>query len=330
MLVPFWGMAGGVIKILDYANHAVLGGVREVVLWAPPVPPDEHPIHSLPVFVSLRNSSEVTIKPLHELTFDRDREPWVLFTEPTHHPLIEAAAHGPLHQRLIHLVQGTRHANPVWSDGRNYRLLHRPMTRIVVTEQVEREVAAHVNDRYPLRTIIEGHDGAYFAAGAPERQSARSVFRVLYATWKSDLGDRVAEILADDPSFSFDAIRGECGWPELRRRYHAADLFVCSPGPQEGFYLPGIEAMAAGCSVVSAFVGGNESYLDDGANAVRAEYDDAASHARALVALAGDHDLRQTLLAGGHATVERHRLDRERRAFLDTLSTLAKPTHAQS
>ncbi len=329
-MIPFWGMAGGVIKILDYANHAVLGGVRDVTLWAPPLPPQDHPIHTLPVFVALGNAPEVTIQPLRELHFSDQREPWVLFTDPTHHKLIEAAAKGSLHHRLLQLVQGTRHANPAWSDGRNYRLLHRPMSRIAVTDQVALAVAPHVNTRFPLRTIIEGHDGAYFTAGAPERNSARTTFRVLYATWKTELGDRVAHLLADDPSFTFDAIRGECGWPELRRRYHAADLFICSPGPEEGFYLPGIEAMAAGCAVVSAVVGGNESYLDEGFNAVRAAYDDATSHARALETLAGDHTLRQTLLAGGRATVDRHRLDRERREFLDMLARLAEPVSMQS
>jgi len=278
-------MAGGVIKILDYAQHAVSGGVPEVNLWAPPVPPQDHPIHSLPVFALLKDAPAVTIRPLHELAFGDDPEPWVLFTEPTHHVLIEAAASESLHHRLIHLIQGTRHANPEWSDGRNYRLLHRPMSRIMVTDQVAAAVTPHANARFPMRTIIEGHDGAYFAAGAPEQTAIRSVFRVLYATWKTDLGDRVAELLADNPSFTFDAVRSECGWPELRRRYHAADLFICSPGPEEGFYLPGIEAMAAHCVVVSSFVGGNESYLDDGRNVLRAPYDDAAAHAQALITL---------------------------------------------
>lgn len=330
VLVPFWGMAGGVIKILDYARHAISGGVHEVHVWAPPVPPHDHPIHSLPVFASLKDAPSVTFRALHELDFGDDLEPWVLFTEPTHHALIEAAATHALHHRLIHLIQGTRHANPTWSDGRNYRLLHRPMSRIMVTEQVAAAVAPHANERFPMRTIIEGHDGAYFAAGAPKQTTTRSVFRVLYATWKTDLGDRVAELLVDDPSFTFDAVRRECGWPELRRRYHSADLFICSPGPEEGFYLPGIEAMAARCAVVSSFVGGNESYLDEGSNVLRAAYDDAAAHAQALITLARDATLRQTLIAAGLATVERHRLDPERENFLDMLATLAEPIRTQS
>ena len=323
VLVPFWGMAGGVIKILDYAHHAALGGVRTVHLWAPTLPGIDDAVWSLPVFNALNEGANVNVRPLDQLTLRDEAEPLVLFTEPTHHPLIERAATHSLGPRLIHLIQGTRHANPAWSNGRNYRLLHRPMTRIAVTEQVADALAPHVNTRFTTQTILEGHDGAYFAAGARQRASSRSVFRVLYTTWKSDLGDRVATALADDPLFTFEAIRQECGWPELRRHYHRADMFVCTPGPEEGFYLPGIEAMAAGCAVVSSFVGGNESYLDDGHNVVRAPYGDVHAHVEALRSLAQDANLRGALVDGGHETVAAHLLEREREEFLNLLSTLA-------
>jgi glycosyltransferase involved in cell wall biosynthesis len=144
----------------------------------------------------------------------------------------------------------------------------------------------------------------------------------LYATWKSDLGDRVADLLHDRTDVTFDPIRGECGWPELRRRYHAADLFICSPGPEEGFYLPGLEAMAAGCGVVSSFVGGNASYMVDGQNMLGATYDDAASHANSLVTLVENSELRNALIDGGANAVVHHRLQREAAEFADFLSTL--------
>lgn len=329
VLIPFWGMAGGVIKILDYAHHAASGGVARVTLWAPRMPEPDNMIHTLPVLSSLEEASNVSVRSLDDLRFDSNAEPWVLFTEPTHHALIERAAHRPLGARLIHLIQGTRHANPSWSDGRNYRLLHRPMSRIFVTDQVADAVAPLVNRRFITRSILEGHDGGYFAAGAPERTTTRSVFRVLYPTWKGDLGDRVASVLADDPSFTFDAIRGDVGWPELRRRYHAADLFICAPGPEEGFYLPGLEAMAAGCAVVSASVGGNESYLEEGHNVVHAAFDDADAHAQAIRRIAGDAELRRALISGGRATVELHRLDREREQFLNMLASLAEAPNSQ-
>lgn len=322
VLVPFWGMAGGVIKILDYATHALRAGVEHVRLWGPPIPEASTPVTTLPVFRTLEQSPNVTIEQIEKLSFGSDPAPVVLFTEPTHDELIDSAASAPLGHRLIHLVQGTRHADPSWSAGRNYRLLHRPMSRIMVTDQVAEATAPHRNLRFPARTILEGHDVDFFAEGAPRRTGRRSVFRVLYATWKSDLGDRVAELLSDRTDFMFDPIRGECGWPELRRRYHAADLFICSPGPEEGFYLPGIEAMAAGCAVVSSFVGGNASYMVDGQNMLGANFDDPTSHGDALVTLAENSELRNELIAAGARTVAHHRLDREAEEFADFLTTL--------
>lgn len=323
VLVPFWGLAGGVIKMLDYANHAITAGVRQVVVWAPPTPADDEPIMGLPVVGRLFNSARVDIRPIDDLR-DDSAEPWVLFTEPTHHPLIENRFDAPLRHRLIHLVQGTRHANPAWSDGRNYRLLHRPMSRIAVSDQVATAITPALNTRFPMHTIIEGHDVEFFAAGALDRGGRRSAFRVLYTTWKSDLGDRVAEALTDEPLISFDAIRGECGWPELRSRYHSADVFLCSPGPEEGFYLPGLEAMAAGCAVLTAFVGGNEAYAIAGENVAQAQFDDAESHAQALRGLLTNPTLRNALVAGGLRTADAHTLNREAHEFGVFLAELAE------
>lgn len=314
VLLPFWGMAGGVIKMLDYVNHAVTLGVDRVRLWAPPPPAPDAAILSVPAAQRVTSDPGVTIRALDQLQLDGD-DTCVLFTEPTHHALIEDGSSGPLHHRLIHLVQGTRHANPHWNDGRNYRLLHRPMSRIMVSQQVAAATAPLVNTRFPTQTITEGHDLDYFGDGAPDRSGPRSCLRVLYTTWKSDLGDRVAGRLSDDPGVTFDAIRRECGWPELRRRYHEADIFLCTPGPEEGFYLPGLEAMAAGCAVVGALVGGNEAYMRNGQNALTARVDDVEEHVEAIAKLGDDQNLRTQLQHGATATLAAHRLDREARDF---------------
>lgn len=327
VLVPFWGMAGGVIKVLDYARHAVNAGVH-VSIWAPPFDGAANPVASLPVVSALRAAPTVRFEPLEQLAFRDASVPWVLFTEPGHMRLIEQAAEVPLGARLIQLVQGTRHANPDWNDGLNYRLLHRPMTRIAVTSQVAAAIQPHVNRRFETHTIVEGHDCDYFAAGAPERTPGTPL-RVLYATWKSDLGDRVATELASDDSIVFDAIRTDIGWPALRSRYHEADVFLCTPGPEEGFYLPGLEAMAAGCAVVSAFVGGNEAYLDEGQNVLRAGYDDVESHARALRHLSKDNDAHQLLVRRGRITTTQHLLQREGAEFAAVLEGLTQTTGTQ-
>lgn len=324
VLVPFWGMAGGVIKVLDYASHASNAGI-DVRIWAPALPPPTAAVCSLPVFDALGRASNVEFRRIDDVSFDGAPDPWVLFTEPAHHALIEQNAEGSLGQHIIHLIQGTRHANPSWNGGLHYRLLHRPMTRIAVTEQVAEAIRPHVNTRFALHVIREGHDIAYFRDGAPDRTPHGGPLRVLYTNWKSDLGDRVAHALTDNAALVFDAISTECTWDELRRRYHAADIFMCTPGPEEGFYLPGLEAMAAGCVVVSAFVGGNEAYLIDGVNCIRTPHDDAHAHAVALAGLASDRSRHSPLIAAGSQTITDHTLERERDEFINHLRRLSLP-----
>lgn len=329
VLVPFWGMAGGVIKILDYAHHASTAGV-DVHLWAPALPAPDAAVRSLPVFDVLDGANNVTIFRIDDLSLDDTTHPWVLFTEPAHHALIEHATRSSLGHQLIHLIQGTRHANPSWNGGLHYRLLHRPMSRITVTEQVAESIRPHVNMRFAHHVILEGHDMAYFREGAPDRMPHGRPLRVLYTNWKSDLGGRVAELLSDNSSLTFDAINTECTWDELRRRYHAADIFLCTPGPEEGFYLPGLEAMAAGCVVVSSFVGGNEAYMVEGVNCIRVPHDDADAHAAALLELANDRSRHRSLIAAGMETVANHTLERERDEFIDLLCSLAQSSqHAE-
>ena len=323
VLVPFWGLAGGVIKILDYADHAAKLGIA-TTLWAPPLPPVDEPVHTLPVMQRLLANQRVALRPINELAIEPDAT--VLFTEPTHHLAIEQSSSVSLGARLIHLVQGTRHANPTWNDGLNFRLLHRPMTRIVVSDEVADAIAPLANDTHDVHTIVEGHDCAYFADDqSPIDTPANAPLRVLYATWKSDLGDRVAEAINTLPAgpgrpIVFIAIRTALGWPALRNRYRGADVLLCCPGPEEGFYLPGLEAMAARVAVVTAIVGGNAAYVRPDENALVASYDDVDSHVAAIQRLRDEPALHQRLIAAGSDTVGHHTLERERSEFGEVLS----------
>ncbi len=329
VLIPFWGLAGGVIKILDYAAHGRDLGIG-VTLWAPKIPDSTAPIHQLPAARRLLDDSEILVRSLSNLNLRTVSDDHVvLFTEPTHHRLIEDAIDQPLGARLCHLIQGTRHGNPEWQNGENYRLLHRPMSRIAVTPQVVDAISPHVNSRYGLATILEGHAVEYFSGrphpsltvgAAAEHPPQR--LRVLYTTWKSDLGDRVAAALAGDDVFAWIPVRTEMTWPALRNRYHGSDVLLCTPGPEEGFYLPGLEAMAARVAVISSIVGGNASYLVPDVNALVASYDDVDEHVAALKRLASDPFLRNNLVQAGNETIQRHTLRRERDEFMAVLGSL--------
>ena len=64
-----------------------------------------------------------------------------------------------------------------------------------------------------------------------------------------------------------------------------ARVTVLVPNPKEGFYLPAVEAMAAGTAVVCPDCIGNRSYCLDGQNSLRPDYDEDAIVAAAERAL---------------------------------------------
>ncbi len=323
VVFPLWGPVGGVIKIFDYLHHTIGIGFPRAVAWGPPLPGPDAPIRDHRAYQRAREDDRIRFGLLKDLELPESA--WVLFSEPSQHPDIERALPaGSDRTRVIHLVQNTRHANPRWHLGFPYLLLHRPVTRIFVTNEVEAAVSPIANRRFPSRTIVEGHDWPFFSlpAGADPAWSGGPL-RVGYTTWKSTIGDEVAAALAGDSRFSFEALRNPASWVELRDLYHRCDLWLCAPGPEEGFYLPGLEAMAADRVVVSAMVGGNSAYLVPEENCVTADFEDVPSHVAALERIAGDPGLAAKLRAGGHRATARHTLAREQAEFDDFVRELA-------
>lgn len=89
---------------------------------------------------------------------------------------------------------------------------------------------------------------------------------------------------------------------ELQRLYLAVDALVF-PSRYEGFGLPPLEAMAAGCPVIATDVPVVNESVRDGENGLLAPYDDPAGLAAAILRLLDDPALRARLIAGGHATL---------------------------
>jgi len=147
--------------------------------------------------------------------------------------------------------------------------------------------------------------------------------KVGYTTWKSGVGDSVAQKLAKDPGFRFRAIREPVGWQELRDLYQWSDIFLATPLAEEGFYMPGLEAMAAGAVVVSPDAGGNRAYCRFGENCVRVGLDDADDYVRALESLrAGPTEEVERFRDAGYEAVGRHTLGHERERFGEFLEKL--------
>ena len=318
-LTPTFRPVGGVVKIFDYVNHARSLGLEPVICCPEPFKED------LLLFRISRFSGispamgfrfvdleKVSIGP-HDLAFAS----W-----PTHYEiLLPRLSRWTHHEQVIYIVQNVRWANPTFTNGYAIRLLSRPMARIMTNDVVLKAVQPYLNETSMTEVIDLGHDTAFFV-----RERARGLgprIRVAYTTWKSDVGDRVVERMRD-PAFEFRAIRNPVGWEELRELYLWADVFLATPLVEEGFYLPGLEAMAAGAILLSPDAGGNRAYCEFGENCLRVEFDDPSSYIEALFSLRTtdpakiDH-MRQR----GYETTERHTLSGEEQhfgAFLERLT----------
>lgn len=319
VLTPTYKPVGGVVKIFDYVSHALSFGYR-VSVWSPQPFDADLPLFAIDRFRELADHPDVEYHSRDRLVF-RERDLAFVSLPKNYEVAYRSLPSGMSPERIIHFIQNVRHVNPHWGEGYPLRLLTRPAARISMNPIVADTIAPWLDPRGLHRTIHLGHDVAYFAG----RRSGplHAPVRVAHTAWKSDIGDRTEAALQGDPGFTFRAIRETVPWSDLRELYSWADVFLCAPHAEEGMYLPGVEAMAAGCLVVTADAGGNMAYSHPGENCLLAEYDDAEGYAAALRRFAGmPEDQVARFRAAGHEATAAFGMERERdalRQFLDVL-----------
>jgi hypothetical protein len=317
-LTPTFRPVGGVVKVFDYVNHARALGFEPVICCPEPFK------KGLPLFQISRFSD---ITPENDFKFTGLEKVSVgpndlaFLSWPTHYAIVEPRlSRWTRHEQVIFIVQNVRWANPAFTGGYALRLLSRPMARIMTNEVVLEAVLPYLNETSMTEVIRLGHDTDFFVR---ERTGGfGSPVKVAYTTWKSDVGDRVAS-LTKESGFELRAIREPVGWEELRKLYHWADVFLCTPLIEEGFYLPGLEAMAAGAIVLSPDAGGNRAYCEFGENCLRVQFDDPSNYAEVLVSLkaSGPAEI-DRLRRRGYETAKRHTLTPERERFGEFLDRL--------
>jgi hypothetical protein len=309
---------GGVIKILDYAVHA-LDLDHEIVICCDTPYDEKLPLFESGRFRHLSPRRGVRFMPLSAIRIGpRDL---VFFSWPPHFDVIrQNLLPGTVPEQVIHIVQGLCHADPSFIGGYALRLLTVPLARIVISELVLEAVKPFLNQDSYTKVILLGHDAPFFSkqrtGGIPAPAN------VAHTTWKSGIGDRIEAQLLNGP-FRFRAVRHTADWEELRRLYHWADMFLCTPGPEEGFYLPGLEAMSAGAIVLTPDVGGNLVYCRFGENCFQVELENESSYITVLKSLVRkSHDQIDKVRQMGYRTVKQHELSREKERFLSFVARL--------
>ena len=325
MVIPSFRPVGGIVKMLDYAGHALDLGHRVAICCPQPYRADL-PLFAIERFSRLAPGGQVE----HVAGFAFGVEPsdLVLFTWPEDYGEIAARLAGnTAPDRLVHLVQNVRHANPAWLDGQATRLLTRPLSRIMVSRETLDACLPFLNPHSLTRVIPLGHAWEYFTKR--RRGGLPRTINVGYTTWKSSGGVAVEEALAGDRRFRFRSIREAVSWKALRGLYHWADVVLGTPGPEEGFYLVGLEALAAGALLIVADGVGNRAYCRWGVNCLPAGLDSPSSYVEALERVAGMGPAEiLSMRRAGYAVLGQHTLAEERRRFGEFLGELEGPPPA--
>lgn len=216
---------------------------------------------------------------------------------------------------VLNLIQGVRHGDP---DDVRHAFLSRPAIRLCVSQAVADAIVAGGRVNGPVYVIPNAVDVPL----APPRVSRGGQLRVFIAGQKNvPVAAALAAALAADPTLDVDVAVAWLARSEFLDRLARADIAVLLPQAREGFFLPGLEAMAAGAAAIVPDCVGNRDYARDLDNCLMPPATVAALTA-AVRRLRDDAALRHALAQAGQATARRHAPAAERAAFHAILDRL--------
>ena len=216
-------------------------------------------------------------------------------------------------QPVLNLIQHVRHAD-AGTELRGY-LANRAL-RICVSEEVALAIGAVARTNGPVLTIPNGTDLTP-APGAPRRRHPIAI-----VGYKRPALARAVAAHLNAADAAHVASLGFLDRAAFLSLLADSAVAVCLPNPQEGFYLPAVEAMARGCVVVTLDCVGNRGFCRHAENCLVAPPDAAAIAEAAVAATALAEDARTRLLAAAAATVARHSLTAERARFHEVLANV--------
>ena len=221
----------------------------------------------------------------------------------------------------INLIQHVRHAH----EGTElHGYLKFKAVRICVSGQVADAIRATGQVNGPVFTIDNGMD---VPAGTVLRRLAasfrpRTLRRVIVVGYKRpDLAKALAERLSD-AKVPHRLLLDFLPRKQFLSALAGAEVAVCLPHAEEGFYLPALEAMACGSVLVTLDCIGNRSFCHNDRNCLIAPADPHALTAAAIRALALFPKARKALRHQADETVRQHSLARERQRFHEILSDI--------
>ena len=290
---------GGHVKHAHYVDH-----VARHTLHRPAIT-----FSSEPASVALREEQR-RLWPFDDVAAAWRPEPRdILFVAGTDWRYVDARGMGELPNPRINLIQHVRHAH---ADTELYGYLARRAVRICVSQEVADAIAATGRTRGPTLTIPNGIDLMPSPTAAATGDSRASAVTIV-AYKAPALGRELAAAL------SARGVPHRAVFDFMDRRAFLAlladtEVAVCLPRAEEGFYLPAMEAMAAGCIVVTMDCIGNRGFCKPAANCLLGRdaptLADAVTSARAM-----RPEERDGYRDRARRTVEAHSLAVERARF---------------
>jgi glycosyltransferase involved in cell wall biosynthesis len=217
---------------------------------------------------------------------------------------------------IINLIQSPQHADP--GSLRSQFLRHKAV-RICVSEEIEHALRRSGSPNGPLMTIPLGFDTAVIPA--EKDYDSRTVDILIAGLKQPDIARQVFDSLAHQ-ALSVQLITEHLPREEYLARVADSRILVCLPLPREGFYLPALEAMAAGTLVICPDCVGNRGFCIDSYTCLKPEYTLEGIVKSVEDAVNMSSPERGKLQIQARMTTTQHDLMAERRSFLEVLNSI--------
>ena len=160
---------------------------------------------------------------------------------------------------IINLVQGVRHAD---ASQELRAFLHYRAVRICVSHEVADAIRNTGAVNGPVFTIPECIDLSSIQNIAGKE---KKIDILVNAVKHHELGMEIGKLLVGEGIRALVHMQ-QIPRPAFLELVAQAKIVVCLPLESEGFYLPALEAMAAGCIVICPDCIGNRSFCHAGVN----------------------------------------------------------------
>jgi glycosyltransferase involved in cell wall biosynthesis len=290
----FAGFAGGHLKFIDYLQHTKQSGIISPALYQTP---------------RSRSVAGNIFGKFNEISISQLRAFPAYFVAGDDWFILDDAGLDTSKSKVVNLIQGFRHVVP---NNPLFSYLRRPAIRICVSPAVAEAIRDHANGE--IYIVENGVEVRGISCSYPLDAPARFMIAGLK---NPEIAREVAIRLRDYP---VDVITNLIPRQEFLARMAAASICILLPLPQEGFFLPPLEAMALARGVVTPDCCGNLCYCKPDENCVMPDYE-AGALADGALALARDRRRLARMAEAALTTANSRSMQYERSTYVKILES---------